>query len=295
MILPLLLADAEAKEDGTRAMGAECLGSLARLSVSETLPCLISLAKSQSVLAKQTAIIAFRFSFAPDIDWALISEHLAIFAALLKDASLIIRQQAVLTFESLFKCNIGAISRELMDTTIVPALYAEAVPHPELIRMVDYGGWKEKVDDGLFLRKSLFMCLSSLLDRGSERLNIKTFLEVLMNGVTDHVEIQVVSLKMLESVARRHPGSLLEVLDLLPDKIMDTVKCHIKAAKPDPTASKQAEIEQAMDCLRALVKALCVFNAVPGHEMCVKYATFFKQIRATASLKALLDQCAPVS
>lgn len=282
-ITPLLFERAEAKDEGTRVMAAECLGRLANVDVSKTVPALAKLSASQSEKARQTAITALRFAFTPELDWALVSQNLAYFAKLLQDPSLSVRQQAVLTFNSLFNSNMGAISTELLKETITPNIYAETKVHPELVHLVDYGNFKENVDDGLPLRKSVFMCLSSLLENGSYRLDMQLFMKQLVGGLTDNDDIQIMSLQMFETIARIQPGPLLEILDSLPSTIMDSVKSHLKIAKTP-------EGERSMDCLRAIVKAMTVFNKVPGHEMCTKYNHFYKQVLATPLLKEILQK-----
>jgi len=282
-ITPLLFERGEAKDEGTRAMAAECLGRLALIDVAKTIPALSHLTTSQSEKGRQTAITALRFSFVPDLEWALVTQNLPAFAKLLKDPSLVVRQQCVLTFNSLFNSNIGAIPTEFLNSSVIPALYAETKVHPELVHLVDYGNFKENIDDGLPLRKSVFMCLSSLLENGAERLDMQLFMKQLIGGLTDNDDIQIISLQMFETIARTHPGPLLEILDSLPGTIMDSVKNHLKIAKTP-------EGERSMDCLRAIVKAVSEFKKVPGNEMCSKFNMFYKQILATQLLKDILTK-----
>lgn len=282
-VTPLLFERAEAKEEGTRVMASECLGRLAILDGQRTIPALAKLTTSSNEKARQTAVAALRFAFTPELSWGLITAHLGEFAKLLQDPSLQVRQQAVLTFNSLFNSNIGAITTELLKDSILPSLYSETKAHPELVHLVDYGNFKENVDDGLPLRKSVFMCLSSLLENGAYRLDMQLFMKQLIGGLTDNDDIQIISLQMFETIARIQPGPLLEILDSLPNTIMDSVKNHLKVAKTP-------EGERSMDCLRAIVKALTVFNKVPGHEMCAQYNRFYKQVLATALLKEILQK-----
>merc|ERR1711908_269065 len=52
-----------------------------------------------------------------------------------------------------------------MQETILPKLYAETVEHKDRLRVVDYGAFKKKMDDGLPLRRAVYRCLATILDK----------------------------------------------------------------------------------------------------------------------------------
>ena len=66
---------------------------------------------------------------------------------------------------------------------VMPRVYAQTVINESLIRTVDLGPFKHKIDDGLELRKAAFECMDVLLDTCADRLDIPAFLAHLESGL----------------------------------------------------------------------------------------------------------------
>jgi cullin-associated NEDD8-dissociated protein 1 len=83
---------------------------------------------------------------------------------------------------------------------------------PELIREVDLGPFKHKVDDGLEIRKAAFECMYTLLDTCLDQLELSTFIACLSEGLKDHYDIKMLCHLMLIRLAVYAPTALLEGL-----------------------------------------------------------------------------------
>jgi len=282
-VLNILMQSASSPDEGVRDVVGQCLGLLCIVSSSLVLPALDSLRSSAKADDRVLVMLALRASFSPLVNWSAISERLDSYLSLLRDQDLSVRRQALITCNALVRANHDAITRHTMNQTLLPALYAETKKKAELVREVDYGAFKEIVDDGLPLRKAAFQTLSTLLDVCSHRLNISELIQHAHHGLADHVDIQVPTFESFINLAQYHGSSLLEVLDALPSLIMKSVKEHL-------TAAKGANGENSADALRTIVRALCHFNRIPGVELCTKYTHFFKQILATPLLAAMLKE-----
>ena len=66
---------------------------------------------------------------------------------------------------------------------LLPRLYQQTVINQALIRTVDLGPFKHKIDDGLELRKAAFECMDVLLDKASDRLYLPDFIRHLQSGI----------------------------------------------------------------------------------------------------------------
>jgi len=64
-------------------------------------------------------------------------------------------------------------------------LYFEMIPRKDLIREIDYGPFKRKVDDGLGLRKAAFACMNGILDLSESVVDADQFLPRLQDGLKD--------------------------------------------------------------------------------------------------------------
>ena len=66
---------------------------------------------------------------------------------------------------------------------LLPQLYEQTVINEALIRTVDLGPFKHKIDDGLELRKAAFECMDVLLDNCQPRLDMTAFIHHLESGL----------------------------------------------------------------------------------------------------------------
>lgn len=72
--------------------------------------------------------------------------------------------------------NVDLLS-PLLKELILPVLYAELQPKESLVRVVDLGPFKHRIDDGLPLRKAAFQCLETLLDVAPHRLDLSEYVK----------------------------------------------------------------------------------------------------------------------
>jgi len=215
----------------------------------------------------------------------VVEVHLRKFLALLKDVDIEVRRQACVTLESLLQANAELLSRSVLQSDVLPVLYVETKAHPELIEEVDYVAMKVTVDKGLPLRKEVYSCLLALLQITPKRLDMQEFLKYVQQGLVDNqTDIQIATFEIFNHIARNHPEALLELLDQLPNLLMNRVKDHLKAAKNPKEGQKERDV------LRAFVGSMVTFNKVPGVELCAKYTKFFKQVVATQLLKEMLEE-----
>ena len=85
-----------------------------------------------------------------------------------------VRRQAFLTVNALAHAHIGLLAPQL-STRVLPSVYGACARRPELVREVDLGPFKHKIDDGLPLRKAAFQCLETLLEHGGSWINFVDF------------------------------------------------------------------------------------------------------------------------
>ena len=78
-------------------------------------------------------------------------------------------------------CKASLVAAQL--PAVLPQLFQQTVIDARLIRTVDLGPFKHKIDDGLELRKATFECMDVLLDTCADRLDYTAFLEHLESGL----------------------------------------------------------------------------------------------------------------
>jgi cullin-associated NEDD8-dissociated protein 1 len=148
-----LFEHCETAEEATRTIGAECLARLTLNDPKTYLPQLKTRLHSPSAATRAAVISAVRFTLTESrasYDELLAPEMLD-FLSLLQDAALEVRRHAVFALNAAAHNKPHLISDQLV--ILLPLLYQETHPRPELLRKVTMGPFTVTSDDGLDLRK----------------------------------------------------------------------------------------------------------------------------------------------
>jgi len=277
-LLPLLYENCESEEEGTRNVVAECLGKLSIVSPKEMVPTLVQRVRSESAFTRATVVTALKFSIVEkqqEVDQLLLPE-MATFLDLLKDKDLNVRKNTLLTL------NYIAHNKPILIRNVLPdylaLIFGESKVKPELIREVDLGPFKHKVDDGLEIRKAAFESLYTLLDTCLDRVNVPAFIANLVDGLKDQYDIKTLAHLMLIRLAALAGPALLEGLDQLVEPLRTTV-----GTKPKEGAVKQ-EVERNDELIRSSLRAIAAITRIPNVESNAKFEEFLKQTVKTGEL-----------
>lgn len=283
-IIPFLIQYSSYENEATRQTVCECLGRLATIDAATLLQHLLTLIRHASPTVRIVGISSLRFLISPFMNYQLLVDHFMPFIQLVKDQDLEVRRQTMFTIISLVKAQPRIFSRNIIVDHIIPAIATDTKIKPELVKEIDYGAFKRTIDDGKPLRQAAFSTLLTLLECVSHYLNVSEIIAYVKNGVSDTYEdIQMLAFALFTELGKRHGYALLEVLDQLPGIFMPTVKKNIQAAKGK-------EPEQALECLRAMIRTIIILQKIPGNESCTQFTYFCKQVQATALLKEMIAQ-----
>ncbi|KAE8220675.1 hypothetical protein CF319_g5835 [Tilletia indica] len=291
-----LFAACDTKDEATRNIGAECL---ARLTLSDPATYLVQLQAalaSPSAAIRAAAITALRFmltdnsassaasgkgasSIANSNSSAIIAGHSKLdealaplmipFLSLLKDVDLDVRRHALFALNAAAH-NKPQLIRDLLPT-VVPLLYAETHPKPELLRKVTMGPFTITTDDGLDLRKNAFETMYTLLDTCSSRLNLFDYLSRVIAGLGDDDGIKVLSSLMLLRLAAIAPVQVAQRLDEIAEPISAALKVKLK-----DSATKQ-EVDRAAELQRAIFRVLLALEKLNTTSQI--FAQLVKEVR----------------
>lgn len=281
-VTPILFANAESPEEGVRGMVAECLGGVAIIDPEHTLPGMLERVSSPNPHMRAVVATAVRYSLAAHSDVRHLKEALPRFFQLLHDADLTVRRQSLRTVNGLAHMQ-PEILQDVLEDTVQPVLYEYTKPNPALVRIVDLGPFKQKVDDGLPLRKLAFQALDTLLQSSPHLFDVGAFINHIKAGLADHDDVQILTYGIFANLAEHHGNALLAVLDELPDLVFTGVRVKLKEAK-------KAEPERALDVLRATVRALHAMHSLPGAQTATAFADFYLRVLKTPLLAKMLEQ-----
>jgi len=271
VILPILFENCVNEEEGTRNVVSECLGKLAVLSPEELVPLFVERVASTSAFTRSTVVAALKFAIIerPQPIDKLLQPDMGKFLELLKDKDLNVRRNTLLTLNYAAH-NKPMLVRDVL-SNYLPSIFTESKIKPELIREVDLGPFKHKVDDGLEVRKAAFECLYTLLDSCLDRLNIPAFSANLVDGLKDQNDIKTLSHLMLIRLASLSGPSLLESLDQLIEPLRATVATKAKEG------AVQQEVERNDELIRSSLRAIHAISRIPNIESNIKWEEFLKQ------------------
>jgi cullin-associated NEDD8-dissociated protein 1 len=282
-ISPLLFGNAKDKDEGTRGMVAECLGRFAIIDAS-VYDIIQKELENKDVNIRSTMAASLKYALNPAYNTALPESVLVPFLELLKDSDLGVKRACFLTIVSILHVNYRLIMSPL-STRILPVIFKHTETDLSLIREMDLGPFKHKVDDGLPLRKAAFQCMDTLIDACPNLLDLHDYLAHLKNGFTDeNNDIQMITYQILYRLGRYHGAAVVSALDELPTALMAGIKQKMKAMK------NEKEAERATDIMRACLKALFTLQKIQNISKAPKFVTFVTRVEKTKSLVEVIAE-----
>jgi len=251
--------------EDNKAIGAECIGRLTIIDPKTYLPQLQAFLNDRKGSVRAMVISALRYTFT-DTDEAY-DEYLKpivvpMLVQMLNEPDLENRRLALMTFNSAMH-NKPDIILPALDQ-LLPLAMKETVVKPELIREVQMGPFKHKVDDGLEIRKSAYETLYALLEKAFARLSaieVSDFFDRIVAGIGDEHDIRILCNLMLTKLMVIAPEQVQSRLEALAQNFRTVL-----AVKPKENAVKQ-EIEKIHEGAKGVLKVSTQLNKQMGTEV----------------------------
>ncbi|KAL9641079.1 MAG: hypothetical protein Q9204_000349 [Flavoplaca sp. TL-2023a] len=250
-----LLAASQAEDN--RAVGAECIGRLTVIEPKTFLPSLKGHLQNTTPSVRGTAIQAVRFTLSDSdegFDEVLKPLLVSMLTTMLNDEDLENRRLALGALNSATHNKSDMILPELAD--LVPLVVKESKVKPDLVREVQMGPFKHKVDDGLEVRKSAYETLYTLMEGAYSRISPMDLFDRILAGLEDEHEIEVLCNLMLTKLVVVDPEETARHLDGIGEryrKILDF--------KPKDNAVKQ-EVEKVNEAKKGALKVTLLLNDI---------------------------------
>ncbi|KAL8670060.1 MAG: hypothetical protein Q9168_005379 [Polycauliona sp. 1 TL-2023] len=254
-----LLVASQAEDN--RAVGAECMGRLTVIEPKTFLPLLQGHLRDATPSVRGTAIQAVRFTLSDSdegFDEVLRPLLISMLTTMLNDEDLENRRLALGALNSATHNKSEMILPDL--ASLVPLVVKESKVKPELVREVQMGPFKHKVDDGLEVRKSAYETLYTLMEGAYSRISPTDLFDRILAGLEDEHEIEVLCNLMLTKLVVLDSEETARHLDAIAEryrKILDF--------KPKDNAVKQ-EVEKLDEAKKGVLKVtLLLKDIVPGN------------------------------
>jgi len=271
----------EHPDDDIRQVAAECVGMITGFDEPTGFASLEPKLSDPNPLVRICAASALKHAISKRsvVFW---KEKMSLFLPLLDDKDLAVKQHAFYVLNSICYHLIDVMLPYIAEI-ILPKIYACTSVNPDYIREVNLGPFQVKVDDGLPLRSSAFACMSTILDMAPHRVDLAELIRYVSIGFNDVDEIQALTYNILYKLASSHSSSLLENLDMIPDRIMQSLKAQIKA-------TRGSEPESARNVLRSAVRALVQVRKIPKSEESSKFEYLYTRVIKTSTLSHILKE-----
>ncbi|KAG0258254.1 Cullin-associated NEDD8-dissociated protein 1 [Mortierella polycephala] len=273
-IWTLLFDNCESQEEGTRNVVAECLGKLTLTDPYKFLPELQSRLRSESPQIRGTVVSAFKYTFTDNTRSydELLRPLIVEFLSLMKDSDLNVRRLSLSTLDAAAH-NKPYLIRDVLGQ-LLPLLYKETNVVEELIRIVDMGPFKHRVDDGLEIRKSAFECMYTLLEKCRDKVEIFAFIDRVLVGLVDQPDIKILCHLTLVRLSIVSPTAVAQRLDDMVEPLHATLAFKLK-----PTAVKQ-ELEKNQELVRSALRAIAFLSKLADSSLTPKFTHFLHEVKA---------------
>lgn len=287
-VLPILSQYADSPEESVRNVVSESLGHLLMVDqeiVLKALEPLLSSRDKESWRVRASAVSAIRFAAAkqcPASTVLLLSDALL---ACLADEELQVRKSALHSVNVV--CLSPTCSEVLRAHTdyIFERIKEDSKQKPELIREVDLGPFKHKVDDGLPLRKFAYTVCTSLLSAYPEQIASPALIDLVLQGLADNEDVQVICCQLLQDLCLWN-FALFRIIGRIGDLGEPFDRCIMRCIKQ--VQAKQ-QVGRAMDMLRLYARTLKVIEPIAEANQHKGFLDFMGRITKDATFQQVYE------
>lgn len=258
-VLPILSQYADSAEESVRNVVSESLGHLLMVDQAAVMQALTGLlASKDSWRRRASAVSAVRFAAAKQCSAATILPLKDALLNSMSDEELQVRKAALHSVNVVCLCHsCSEILRGHTDF-LFERIKEDSKQKPELIREVDLGPFKHKVDDGLPLRKFAYTVSASLLQAYPEQVASPSLIDLVLQGMADNEDVQVICCQLLQDLCS-WTFVLFRVIGRIGDLVEPFDRCIMRCIKQ--VQAKQ-QVGRAMDMLRLYARTLKVVEPI---------------------------------
>jgi len=272
-VLPILSQYADSSEESVRNVVSESFGHLLMVDQDAVLAALAPLLSSRdgdTWKVRASAVSAIRFAAAKQCPAATIVPLKDSLLACLGDDQLQVRKSALQSVNVVCRSSsCGEILRAHTEM-IFERLKEDTKQKPELIREVDLGPFKHKVDDGLPLRKIAYLVATSMLAAYPEQVVSPSLIDLVLQGLADNEDVQVICCQLLQDLCS-WSFALFRIIGRIGDLIEPFDRCIMRCIKQ--VQAKQ-QVGRAMDMLRLYARTLKVVEPIAEANQHKAFADF---------------------
>lgn len=185
-LLPLLLEQSRNQDEQIRGIVAENLGRLFIYYSNNMSTQIENSFKSASPLERATVTKSFKFGAARETNSVDLELFVEFLIRLVGDGDITVRRCALESLTAIAHTQPHCVKAD------APQMQNSAITmtkiDPSLIKEVDLGPFKHKIDDGIPIRKAAYGLIDTMIERLPERVDCSVVAEVAIRGLEDTAE-----------------------------------------------------------------------------------------------------------
>lgn len=246
-------------EEDVRGIAAECLGHTALSAPEATLELLLPKLEDPRPEIRAAASASLRAMVADGPDSIQPVLHLRIPQLLqgLSDSDRYVRRAALQSLSAVAHHKPALLTGQL--APLLPPVYAQTAVDPSLIRVVDLGPFKHRIDDGLETRKASFEAMGILLEAATQQIDKAVFLNHLLPGLGDVYDVKLPCHLLLARLAVVAAPTVIAALDRVVTPLHKTLRSPVKSDAVKQEVDRNEDMVRS--CLRAVDAIACNADA----------------------------------
>jgi cullin-associated NEDD8-dissociated protein 1 len=246
---------------------AENLGRLFNQYSAEMATALENSLKSASSFERSTVTKAFKYSTSKDTNVFDLEYFVELLVKKIGDADITVRRCALESLTAITHAHPNAIRKDA-ESLQVAAIQMTRID-PSLIKEVDLGPFKHKVDDGIPIRKAAYALIDTMVERVPERVNSPAITEITIKGLEDTAEeCMIQCLTLIHRMSCFAPIFVITQIEALIESFNKQFAKNIANVGTN---------DKAKNIMRSIIRVVEQLHRTPEIEGVVKFSEFFKE------------------
>jgi len=280
-VLSDLLSHCENEEEGTRNVIAKCLGTLARIDSTKVFPALRDASKATSELKRSVSVMAVKFAVADEgKDDDTFSKYLPDFLNLLRDDSINVVHSTLITLNTIAHHHHSMLQSSTSFQDLWLVLFDHTKIREDLKRTVNLGPFKEKIDDGLPIRKAAYTCILTMLTTMPSHVDVNRFASYLASGLAEREsDVKMLCYHIMTKICAMVNARdvLMPVLDDLMVPLARTINKRLD--KVLKTKANEASIQRVRQLLFSAVRAVESLSQIESVHSNAKFLALWNTLK----------------
>ena len=185
-LLPLLIDQSKNEDEQIRGIVAENLGRLFIYYSQEMIFQFEASFKSESAFERATVAKSFKFGASKETDHDDLKMFVENLIRLIGDKDIVVRRYALESLTAITHVQPQVVKQDSENMQKSAILMTKI--DPSLIKEVDLGPFKHKIDDGIPIRKAAFGLIDTMIEKVPEKVDCSLITEVAIKGLGDAAE-----------------------------------------------------------------------------------------------------------